>query len=179
MPANSFWGTAQQCTDLNPWDFYLWGHVRNLCVFNSNWKWRDISPTHFDACQSFCTYHQNIYKCVTVHEQMCSYVRWFRWTSWSFVADCDLSNSENSTVIKLGLCTVNTVRLQMNGAVSKVNKKFISHLTRAKRTPSAVAAIHFHRNVQVLLNVFFNSAESDVLQKETATFSLGHPVCRI
>ena len=27
----------------------------------------------------------------------------------------------------------------MNGAVSKVNKKFISHLTRAKRTPSAAA----------------------------------------
>ena len=37
----------------------------------------------------------------------------------------------------------NTGRLQMNGAVSKVNKKFISHLTRAKRTPSAAA------NVQV------------------------------
>ena len=31
--------------------------------------------------------------------------------------------------------------LQMNGAVSKVNKKFISHLTRAKRTPSAAAAV--------------------------------------
>ena len=29
--------------------------------------------------------------------------------------------------------------LQMNGAVSKVNKKFISHLTRAQRTPSAAA----------------------------------------
>ena len=27
----------------------------------------------------------------------------------------------------------------MNGAVSKVNKKFISRLTRAKRTPSAAA----------------------------------------
>ena len=31
--------------------------------------------------------------------------------------------------------------LQMNGAVSKVNEKFISHLTRAKRTPSAVATV--------------------------------------
>ena len=31
--------------------------------------------------------------------------------------------------------------LQMNGAVSKVNKKFISHLTRAQRTPSAVATV--------------------------------------
>ena len=30
---------------------------------------------------------------------------------------------------------------QKNGAVSKVNKKFISHLTRAQRTPSAAAAV--------------------------------------
>ena len=29
--------------------------------------------------------------------------------------------------------------LQMNGAVSKVNKKFISHLTRAQRTASAIS----------------------------------------
>ena len=29
----------------------------------------------------------------------------------------------------------------MNGAVSKVNKKFVSHLTWAKRTPSAAAAV--------------------------------------
>ena len=29
----------------------------------------------------------------------------------------------------------------MNGAVSKVNKKFISHLTRAKRTPLAAATV--------------------------------------
>ena len=31
--------------------------------------------------------------------------------------------------------------LQMNGAVSKVNKKFISHLTRAQGTPSAAATV--------------------------------------
>ena len=55
---------------------------------------------------------------------------------------------------KLGVSkhSINTVRLQMNGAVSKVNKKFISHLTRAKRTPSAAATVHFHRNVRVFLN---------------------------
>ena len=29
----------------------------------------------------------------------------------------------------------------MNGAVSKVNKNFISHLTRAKRTPLAAATV--------------------------------------
>ena len=31
--------------------------------------------------------------------------------------------------------------LQINGAVSKVNKKFISQLTRAQRTPSAAATV--------------------------------------
>ena len=35
----------------------------------------------------------------------------------------------------------NTVCLQMNGAVSKVKKKCISHLTRAKPTPSAAATV--------------------------------------
>ena len=29
----------------------------------------------------------------------------------------------------------------MNGAVSKVNKKFICHLTQAQRTPSAAATV--------------------------------------
>ena len=31
---------------------------------------------------------------------------------------------------------------QKNGAVSKVKKKFISHLTRAQRTPSAAVTVH-------------------------------------
>ena len=43
----------------------------------------------------------------------------------------------NSNLIKIN----NTVCLQMNGAVSNVNKKFISHLTRAKRTPLAAATV--------------------------------------
>ena len=33
----------------------------------------------------------------------------------------------------------------MNGAVSKVNKKFISHLTQAKPTPSAAATVQISR----------------------------------
>ena len=36
---------------------------------------------------------------------------------------------------------VYTECLQMNGAFSKVNKKFISHLTRAQRTPSEAATV--------------------------------------
>ena len=34
-----------------------------------------------------------------------------------------------------------TVCLQTNGAVSKFNKKFISHLTRAQRTPTAAEIV--------------------------------------
>ena len=37
--------------------------------------------------------------------------------------------------------TANVQCLQMNGAVSKGNKKFISHLTQAQRTPSAAATV--------------------------------------
>ena len=37
--------------------------------------------------------------------------------------------------------TMYTGCLQMNGAVSKVKNKFISHLTRAQRTPLAAATV--------------------------------------
>jgi hypothetical protein len=35
-----------------------------------------------------------------------------------------------------------TVRSQKNDAFLKVNKKYISHLTRVKHTPSAAATVH-------------------------------------
>jgi hypothetical protein len=45
----------------------------------------------------------------------------------------------------------NTEYTQKNGAVSKVNKKFISHLTRAQRTPSAAATVQVsHALITVL-----------------------------
>ena len=44
-------------------------------------------------------------------------------------------------IIQTNKCTAYTGCLQMNGAVSEVNKKFISHLTRTHRTPSAAATI--------------------------------------
>ena len=39
------------------------------------------------------------------------------------------------------LHVLNTGYKQKNGAVSKVNKKLIAHLTRAQRTPSAAATV--------------------------------------
>ena len=53
----------------------------------------------------------------------------------------------NQTAVKhvitlnLSCCLPYTGCLQKNGAVSKVNKKLISHLTRAQRTPSAAETV--------------------------------------
>jgi hypothetical protein len=40
------------------------------------------------------------------------------------------------------LFAANTGRTQKNGTVSKVNKNFMSHITRAQHTPSAAATVH-------------------------------------
>jgi hypothetical protein len=45
------------------------------------------------------------------------------------------------TYRKISHLTLSTGYTQKNGAVSKVNKKFISHLTRAQHTPSAAATV--------------------------------------
>jgi hypothetical protein len=43
-----------------------------------------------------------------------------------------------------------TVRSQNNGAVSKVNNKFVSHLTRAQHTPSVAATIQVSHVLPVI-----------------------------
>jgi len=47
---------------------------------------------------------------------------------------------EKELVSSFSTCTPDGYT-QKNGAVSKVNKKFISYLTRAQRTPSAAATV--------------------------------------
>ena len=50
---------------------------------------------------------------------------------------------------------------QKNGAVSKANKKFISHLTRAQRTPSAAATIQdFHALPAVRFSCLLRGCEA-------------------
>jgi hypothetical protein len=46
---------------------------------------------------------------------------------------------------------LNTGCTQKNGAVSKVNKKLISHLTRAQRTPSAAATVRVSHSLITIL----------------------------
>ena len=59
------------------------------------------------------------------------------------VADTWLNynNIQNTLSLNQQQYILYTGNTQNNGAVSKVNKKFISHLTRAQRTPSAAAAV--------------------------------------
>jgi len=61
---------------------------------------------------------------------------------------------------------------QKNGEVSKVNKKFTFYNWKVF-TPI------FTGMYGCFSIVFFSSAGSDMLQKETTTSSLGHPVRRI
>jgi hypothetical protein len=51
----------------------------------------------------------------------------------------------------------NTVRSQKNGAVSKVNKKFISYLTRAQSKLSAAATVQVSHVLPAVLNRAQNS----------------------
>ena len=54
----------------------------------------------------------------------------------------------------------NTGYNQKNGAATKVNKKFISHLTRAQRTPSAAATVQVsHALITILQCVHPGSHE--------------------
>ena len=45
----------------------------------------------------------------------------------------------------------NTGYSQKNGTVSKVKKKFISHLTRTQRTPSAAATVQVSQALITIL----------------------------
>ena len=65
----------------------------------------------------------------------------------------------------------NTGCLQINGAVSKVNKKLISHLTRAKLTPSAAATVQVsHALPAVRSHVFTAGPVSKMASQQEKAF---------
>jgi hypothetical protein len=79
-----------------------------------------------------------------------------------------------------------TGHTQKNGAVSKVNKKFMSHITRTQHTPSAAATVQVsHALPAVRFSCLLRGRGASfagshvLLQMETRTFSLGHPVRQI
>ena len=55
------------------------------------------------------------------------------------ITACKTSVNKNTSLMRKRIYTGYT---QKNGAVSKANKKFISHLTRAQRIPPAAATVH-------------------------------------
>ena len=68
----------------------------------------------------------------------------------------------------------------MNGAVSKVNKKFISHLTRAKRTPSAAATVHLSHALPAVRSLVLTAGPVSKMasQQEKAFFVFRFEVSR-
>jgi hypothetical protein len=57
---------------------------------------------------------------------------------------------------------------QKNGAVSKVNKKFISHLSRTQRTPSAATTVQVSRALPVVRFSCFPRGRGDSFQDGVA-----------
>jgi hypothetical protein len=88
--------------------FLSLGTLKNSNVFGSDWKWRVTSPTQFLCLSNHSQPTRVLWNCTTLHGQKCSCVYWFRWrTFWTFIVNCDVINSKDIRVIKLGTCTVN------------------------------------------------------------------------
>ena len=68
----------------------------------------------------------------------------------------------------------------MNGAVSKVNKKFISHLTRAKRTPSATETVQVSHAIPAVRSLVLTAGPVSKMasQQENAFCMLRFEVSR-
>ena len=77
--------------------------------------------------------------------------RLFIFRIWCCTSSAELSRVRTQTLPSTSCPYFYTGYTQKNGAVSKVNKKFISHLTRAQRTPSAAATVQVsHALITVL-----------------------------
>ena len=73
-----------------------------------------------------------------------------RWSRQATLLLCyNMRETVLSAPIMVCVC-VYTGYTQKNGAVSKVNKKFISRLTRAQRTPSAAATVQVSHALQTV-----------------------------
>ena len=74
MSTNSFRGTAPQCVDLNPLDFYLRGHLKTL-VYSAPIENEQALRQHiFDGCQTLRN-RSAISERARVYDQTCFLVR--------------------------------------------------------------------------------------------------------
>ena len=103
--ANSFPGTAPTFAWPQSFVFLSLTTFKTASVFNSNWKWRDTSPTHFLYVSNHSQPPPDLWNGATAHDQTCPSVHWFRWnTFWASVVNCDLIHNANSTLIQFGTC---------------------------------------------------------------------------
>ena len=101
-----------------------------ICILKTptHYKHTDLKPSvslHLFSTQHCLTGNTTTYS-------ICMY------SIQSTIFELILSQIQNHIYIYVCIYTGYT---QKNGSVSKVNKKFISRLTRAQRTPSAAAAV--------------------------------------
>ena len=106
-----FLGKAPKFAWLQSFTFLSVEIIRTPSVFSSTLKRREISPVHFCCASNNTQPHWDLWRSATVHDQTCPGMLWFTWRIfWAFVANCDVTNNKNSSVIKLGRCTVNVLR---------------------------------------------------------------------
>jgi hypothetical protein len=84
------------------------GHVKILVYSASTESEETLHRRIFYACQTIHNPSGTFERGATVHHRMCPYLHLYRGrTFWAFVANCDLINNKNSTVMKLGTCILN------------------------------------------------------------------------
>ena len=97
------------------------------CLYSTNNLWTSESLTKVTPSDSFKSFYWNKPR---KHLELNK--------SWVTEKNMWLNNARTVTYLQ---AHGNTGYTQKSDAVSKVNKKFISHLTRAQRTPSAAASV--------------------------------------
>ena len=141
---------------------FIWGLLENLCFIKLWQEWRVL---HEKTCVNlylakfFLEWEMFGTKVVeTAKHVLFNNFFWKAWRLWDVEKYCTATQAPDDSTVQYStekmwftcritktrihtLIIFNTVCLQMNGAVSKVNKKFISHLTRAQCTPSAAATV--------------------------------------
>jgi len=91
--------------DLNPIEFYVWGHWNTLAYLATVKSVRYITNTFF-CLPNHSQPPRDLLKGVTIHDQTCYSLHLLRWgTFWAFVVNCNLNN-KNSIWTKSSRCVL-------------------------------------------------------------------------
>ena len=104
----NFRGRAPKCAEHNTWDFYLWGHLKTLLYSTPISNEDTLHQRIFYACRNIRNRPETseMLRQSVIRRAQC--VHWFKYRTFrEFIVNCDLLNSNNSSFIELGKCTVN------------------------------------------------------------------------